>query len=375
MREHVRSVPAPAPAQSSHSSSAPDTGFARLRPLARGAFQAAVQCLGSDDYLRHHTLSKQLLSWSASFRPNLLYTQLASIGVMRLTFQLAYALRVPIAVHMMDDWPAVIYGHGLLRRQLRTRTDVGLRTIIDSATGRLAISDQMAIEYTGRYGHHWDVFHNPVDLRRWSNTQRSSWHLGDVFRLVYSGRIGPGIEASLFDVSRAVAALQGQERQLTFDIHSPHFDTADDRRFSGFQGVATHGAIADSAMPATLAKADALVLPFDFHGEAAAFARLSFPTKAPAYMASGTPVLVYAPSTHALTADASGRGWGYVVSDQSERALVDAISRLMRDEGLRTSLGRRALEEVEQRHNADIVRTRFATTLASAARPEPSSDA
>jgi len=40
--------------------------------------------------------------------------------------------------------------------------------------------------------------------------------------------------------------------------------------------------VEDERMPATLAGADLLVLPYDFAGRAARFACLSYPTKAPA---------------------------------------------------------------------------------------------
>jgi hypothetical protein len=216
----------------------------RLRAVAKMVFGTAARCLGSDDYLRPLCLSEQLLCWSTSFRPDLLYTQLASVGMIRLTMELASALDVPIAVHMMDDWPQVIYRHGLLGRQLRSQTDCGLRTIIDGAAARLAISDAMALEYAERYGHEWSVFHNPVDLARWSAAQKYSWRSADEFRLVYSGRIGAGIESSLLDICRAVATLRRKGRRLRFDIYSLHFDITNDPRFAGFQGVALYGAIA-----------------------------------------------------------------------------------------------------------------------------------
>lgn len=352
-----------APAQSGVAS-----GRAWLRSIAKAVFHAGVRGLGSDDYLRPLAVSEQLVAWSTTFRPDLIYTHLGSLSMIRLTLQLASALRKPVVVHMMDDWPEVIYRHGLMRRRLRARTDRGLRAIIDLAAARLSISEAMANEYAERYGHDWTVFHNPIDLVRWSKARRTCWDLTDGFQLLYSGRIGPGTESSLLDVSRAVALLRSRGRQVSFDIHSWYFDKTNDRRFADFEGVTTHGAIADSKMPAMLAQADTLVLPFDFHGEAATLFRLSFPTKAPGYMATGTPVLVYAPSTHAVAAEAASHGWGYVVSGPRIETLVQAISRLMDSEALRRELGLRAMKEVEERYDADEVRARLVATLSSVAR-------
>ncbi|MBN1460291.1 MAG: glycosyltransferase family 4 protein [Armatimonadetes bacterium] len=343
----------------------------RLRPAARSIFRAMVRSLGSDEFFRPLSVSEQFLSWSTSFQPDVVYTFLGNLSMIRLTLELAHTLRSPIAVHMMDDWPAVIYGRGLLGRRLRTRTDHELRTILDLAAARLAISEAMATEYAERYGHDWSAFHNPVDLQRWSEARRTSWYLQSEYRIVYSGRVGPGTESSLLDVSQAVAVLRRQGRRIRFDIWSPYFDHTDDSRFARFEGVSTHGAVTDSDMPATLARADTLVLPFDFHGRPATLFRLSFPTKAPGYMASGTPVLVYAPPTHAVALDAVSRGWGHVVSKPGVPSLVEAIVSLMDDEALRRTLGNCALKEVGERYDADTVRARFALTLSSAAAKAP----
>jgi glycosyltransferase involved in cell wall biosynthesis len=343
-------------------------GGTPLRPIAKAVFHAAVRFLGSDEYLRPLAASRQLISWAASLKPDLLYTQLASLSMIRLTIDLVQALSVPVALHMMDDWPEVVYRHGLLGRRLRNNTDRGLRAIIDTAAVRMAISEEMAREYTERYGQEWSVFHNPVDLARWSDVGRESRHVVADFRIVYSGRIGPGIDSSVLEVSRAVALLRRQGYRLRFDIHSLHFDRTVDHRFTDLPGVTVHGAVEESEMPATLAGADLLVLPFDFYGEAAAFARLSFPTKAPAYMASGTPVLVYAPRTHAVATNAETHGWGYVVGEPSVSVLADAIVRLMNDETLRSALAHRASKMAEEHYDAKIVRARFAAALSAAAR-------
>jgi glycosyltransferase involved in cell wall biosynthesis len=337
------------------------------RSAAKAVFHAGVRALGSDDYFRRLSPSEALLDWSQAFKPDLIYTFLGGLPMIRLTLELADRLKSPIALHIMDDWPQSIYRHGLLGWRLRAQNDRSLRAIVDRAAARLAISDAMANEYSKRYGRDWAVFHNPTDLERWSKVRRNSWGIGDEFKLVYSGRIGPGTEASLLDVSQAVALLRSEGRNVRLDVHSWYFDQTDDGRFSGFDGVAVHGAIPDADMPAVLAQADTLVLPFDFHGDAARLFRLSFPTKAPGYMASGTPVLVYAPPGHAVAEEASDSGWGYVVSEAGVSAVVGAIRRLMDDETLRQELGQKAIQEAEERYDSDSVRARFAATLNRAA--------
>ena len=341
-----------------------------LRPVAKKAFHGMVGLLGSDEYLRPVRASGALVSWAKAFQPDLLYTQLGTWGITRLALDLQAALGVPTALHMMDDWPEVLYRHGLLGRRLSRRLDRDLRTFIGDASACIAISDAMAREYETRYGREWTYFHNPVEPERWRTADAAGapGARGD-FTLVYSGRIGPGIESSVLDICRVVAGLRRQGRRVRLEIYSIHFDRTSDPRFAAFEGVGLHGAIPDANVAATLGAADILVLPFDFHGDAAAFARLSFPTKAPAYEATGVPILVYAPAGHAVAADAAARGWGYVVGEPDLGVLAAAITRLMDDGGLRSELSRRALADVAERHEAGVVRERFAATLAAAARP------
>jgi glycosyltransferase involved in cell wall biosynthesis len=354
----------------------------RLRPLAKKAFHGVIGLLGSDEYLRPIRPSERLVAWARSFAPDLLYTQLGTWGMTSLALELAAALNVPTVLHMMDDWPEVIYRHGLLSGRLKRDLDRDFRRFVDGASACMAISDAMAREYESRYGWEWTYFHNPVEPARWRvagaeagggnsagpATEAPAVRGGD-FTLVYSGRIGPGIEDSVLDICRVVAALRKDGRKVRFAIHSIHFDRGADPRFAAFDGVDLHGAIPDADMAATLGAADALALPFDFHGDAAAFARLSFPTKAPAYEATGVPILVYAPTGHAVAADAAARGWGFVVGEPDLPALAGAICRLMDDQELRQDLSRRALADVAARHEAGVVRARFAAALAAAAAP------
>jgi glycosyltransferase involved in cell wall biosynthesis len=368
-----------------------------LRSIPKNAFNGLARVLGSDEYLRRMKASDRLVSWARAFAPDLLYTQLGDLNMCRLVLGLGEALDVPIVLHMMDDWPAAIYRRGLLRNKLSRDTDRAVRRLVRGAAACIAISDAMAREYAARYGREWTYFHNPVEPERWRVAGADADSAGGEaspsgdpspsgaalasgagttagttagrdFTLVYSGRIGPGIESSVLDICGVVAGLRGQGRNVQLAIHSIHFDRGADPRFAGFDGVELHGAIPDADMAATLCAADALVLPFDFHGDAADFARLSFPTKAPAYEATGVPILVYAPAAHAVAADAAARGWGCVVGESDLGALAEAISRLMDDESLRSELSRKALADVAERHEAGAVRARFAATLAAAAR-------
>jgi hypothetical protein len=106
-----------------------------------------------------------------------------------------------------------------------------------------------------------------------------------------------------------------------------------------------------------------LVLPFNFEADSAEYMRLSMPTKAPAYMASGAPILVYGPSHIAPVRYAIREGWGHVVSTPGADAVAKAIADLADNQYLRESVAKRAQAIAALRHNAVRVRAEFQDLL------------
>jgi len=365
------SIPDPVPGpRMTPKTSAPTDGPPKgSLPISRRAVAAGVRILGGQEVLRSLSSSPRLVEWTRDLRPDLIYTQLASLGMIRLVTQLAERLELPIALHIMDDWPSTIYDGGLLGPHFRAETDRSFRAIVAHAAATMAISQRMADVYRVRYSREWDVFHNPVDIGKWTPTRRRDWSLRDTFRLIYAGRVGQGIESSLVDICLAVAALKRAGLNVHLDIFTPSQAASSALSLATYDGVSVHPAIEDDAMPETLASADLLVLPYDFTGRAAAFACLSYPTKAPAYMATGVPVLVYAPREHALAVDAREKRWALTVSTPGVGGVATAIRRLASDEDLRKGFAQRAVATCESLHDARAVRQRFRSVLARSALP------
>jgi len=340
---------------------------AGLALIARQAAHAGIDRLGGTDAVKSLACSRGVLKWVRDVRPDLVYTQLASLGMIRFVTQLAGRLGLPVAVHIMDDWPSVIYEQGLLAPRLRAATDRSFRALVANAAATLAISRPMADEYRQRYGRLWEVFHNPVDIDRWSVARRRDRSWKGTFRIVYAGRVGLGIESSIVDVCCAVQDLRRRGHTVCLDIFTPSATAAGQLRLGSFDGVEVRAAVEDERMPETLAGADLLVLPYDFAGKAAKFACLSYPTKAPAYMATGVPTLVYAPREHALALDAREKSWAYVIDAPGVDGVARGIQRLMAHRSLRDQLVVAAVATCESHHDAQVVRERFRATLARAA--------
>jgi hypothetical protein len=314
-------------------------------------------------------LTPVLESWIAAFRPELLYTILGSIGMMELVDSVRTRFRLPMAVHFMDDWSEQLYRGGILAPLPNARMRGLLRRLVGAARARLAIGDAMAEAYARRYGVPFTPFQNAVDLDAVPD-RADAGSIGSPCRVLYVGSIFANAQAqSLIDIARAVAGLAARGRAIRLDIHSPRHLA---ERFRGAleisPAVALHDTIVDDdEFFRAIAAADVLVLPVNFDDESMRLIRYSMPTKLPAYLACGTPVLAYGPSGIAQIDDAESQGWGLVVNARGEDTLAAALTRLTEDAALRRALSQRARALAEARHDVRTVRGGFQAALATAA--------
>jgi glycosyltransferase involved in cell wall biosynthesis len=341
----------------------------RQNHMAARPWLNPVRRIVGDAIPKHVRLSGALLQWVHDFRPRLLYGFLGSLDQMSLIRSLARHFRIPMAIHMMDDWPSVLYSRGLLKPFARPMAEEQLRLTLAEAAVRMGICEEMCQEYQRRYGHAFVPFQNTLDLQQWVPFSRTQWSSGNPFVVRYAGSIvADGQRQSLLDICIAVdqLALSGQKIQMW--IHSPSQETAylRSQRFDS-SCINIVGPPNPAEIAALLAQADVLVLPYNFDVRSEKYVRLSLPTKAPAYMISGTPILVYAPDTLATARYAMREQWGLVVATQGINGLQAALRSLMEDEPCRRRFGERAQQVARARHDAAVVRPAFWRTLSEAA--------
>jgi len=319
-----------------------------------------------DGIPRSVKITDRLARWLDAFRPDLLYGFLGSMAQIRLVRELARTLGIPVAIHIMDDWPSVLYRRGLLGPLLRRVVQREFDAVLRDARLRLGICEDMCAEYRLRYGYPFFPFHNALDVDEWLPHAKRDWRPGSPFVVRYVGSIvADGQRDALRDVCDGVASLRASGADIEMWVHAPRAHAAylHDGRFprEGLHLVDPPGAGIVSRL---LAEADLLVLPFNFDTRSARYLRFSMPTKVPAYMVSGTPILVYGPPEIAIARYARRDGWGHLVTTVGIQALRKALQWLMDDQAARELLGRRAHELARQRHDAADVRSRFQAVLA-----------
>jgi len=311
----------------------------------------------------------RVLDWVRGFDPEVIYSQATAYPMYTwwLPRWLSRDLNLPLVNHIMDDWPAAQEREWLpLYRQIMAPVSRRhLRALFDAAACNLAICQQMADAFSARYGTPFVPFHNTIDLENWAEPRTNYGRQNGEFRVVYLGALADDNQVhSLRDVAVAVSSMaqRGIGISLTVytgEIYKGHYH----QYLDGLSAVSHGGTVAREDLCICLAAADLLVVPVNFDEQSLMNIQYSMPTKVPEYMASGTPVLVYAPAHVPAAQYARKEGWGYVVDQRDRSVLEQSLLELLRSEELRARLGTRGRELAVRNHDARVVRKQFRQLL------------
>jgi len=329
---------------------------------------AGIDGLGVLDELRSLRMSPPLRAWIRGFAPDVVYSQLGNLPMMSLVEQIIDEFDCPLALHIMDDWPSFLYRSGALQGVVRADMERRMRSLTNRAASLLTISDAMAAEYEARYGRAFLSFHNPVDLKHWDELAAAyrvvpSSSADRPLHIVYAGRVGTGNADSVLDVAEIVSEMSSRGERIAMQVNTPDADTPVAIRIAEYPGVVVTPGGEYARVPSLMEAADILLLPLDFDERSVRLMRLSMPTKVSEYLASGRPVLTYAPRGSATADYARGDEWSIVVDERDPAALRRALESLIHDDALRRDMGTRARQCAVENHDAGRVRTQFRAAL------------
>jgi glycosyltransferase involved in cell wall biosynthesis len=324
-------------------------------------YDLLLHFFGLFHYSRNLKTSNEFLNWINEFKPDIIYTQLASYELIKFVSKLNDITNVPIAIHIMDDWPTTISKSGILQKYWRNKIDNEFRSLLDKTSIFLSISQGMTSEYKKRYNKDFKIYHNPIKIENWDYCPNIELLQNDYFRILYTGRIGVANNQSIIDICRVVYSKLNVMNIELYIYTNDDCNMID--RYLVENRIIKRSFVPHNEMPELLSSYHLLLLPLDFSKRGIEFAKYSFPTKASEYMISGTPILVFAPQETALCIHAKEHRWAYVVDDNNDEQIVRAIENLMTNESLRRALGHTAREFAINNFDAEIVRENFRKVL------------
>ncbi len=336
------------------------------KTVFRKAYDKIIFSSGLIHYRSAFIISPDFLGWVRSFNPEIIYSQLSSLEEIRIVTALHKELKLPIAIHIMDDWPNTIGRRYFPRVIWNKIIQQEFLYLLSKANVLLSISEAMSEEYFKRYGLKFVPFHNPITIEKWLPHSKTNWEIEGKFKILYSGRIGRANGKAILFMASIINEMNLRAESVCLDIYTPDNNNKYANSISSLVGVSVKKTVDYKEMPSLLASYDLLFLPLDFDGDGIRFARLSMPTKTSEYMISGTPILIYSPEETAVAKFFSNNNCGYCVTHQSKEELKKAIQFLISNEGYRKEISSNAVKLAKEKFDDVKVRAEFRRVLLTA---------
>lgn len=308
-------------------------------------------------------LPAKLRKWVATFRPDVVYSPAGRVRLLKLVNAVASFGGCPAVIHFLDDWPGVMYTDGQCAGLARWILGQQVRRALRSAGGGFCIGEDMAEEYTRRYGGQYESFMNCVD-RGWfeSGTLTSGDRQTSALRFLYTGGLHLGRDYVLSRILQALSALHREGERIEFSVCTPAIDVERGRALVAGFPFATATTLSPGEVMGEVRKCDVVIHVESFEPHFAKFTRLSVSTKIPEYLAAGKPVLAVGPECLASMRHLQLSQGAIRVVAPDGLALLAATRELL-NAACRALLGANGRKFAMQHHEAHRVRERFRLAL------------
>lgn len=293
------------------------------------------------------------------FAPDVIYTTMGSYAVHKIVLYLSKEMRIPVVIHVMDDWIVAKNNYGLLsllQGWLIRRTFADLLRV---SSTRYVISEGMKLAYEQRYGYRFNVLGNVIE-DAWIN-KGDIRESREVLSIGYVGSFTDNSQREpIEDVVNAVAALNRSDGESKFKLSlfvTPATHQYATKCFAGHADVEVGMAPVDDVdFYRLLAGFDLLLLPSSFTGHSREYIKYSVPAKFYSYLAAGVVVLYYGDSASEQIRLAIQNGLGLVVTDRSPGVIQDALRRFAKDRPAAQDCLERQYNFIKKNHDANVIR-------------------
>jgi glycosyltransferase involved in cell wall biosynthesis len=307
--------------------------------------------------------NKNLVQWIREVNPEIIYAHGSDLSFMRVALLCRSTLRIPLCLHMTDDFPSILYHDSIARPIMKPIVRTTFEKLVRAADICLGTGEAMRLSYLAQYAKNFEPMYMYDYAARYNDRPPKldlSCHV-----IVCIGSLGIDRWRSLCDVAAAVRNLRLDGKKVLIKAYASHVPEEAARRLRGLDEVEWHPCPKDNDVPSVLASADVLLLTEGFTNYAKRYAKLSISTKAHLYMMAKRPILVYGPAYVGVVEYARNEKWGLVVDQQRTSALVNAVSHLLSNSTLIKRLLTQCARVLEQNHSESRVKAQFHGALLS----------
>ena len=332
------------------------------KTLVNSFFHPTLKYIGLYHCLSKIKLSDNFRTWLKNYDPDILYVQVTEREEILFANDLHTYLKIPMIIHVMDDWPSTISDSGIFRTYWHKKIDLEFKLLLSKASLLMSISDEMALEYKNRYGKKFITFHNPIDIKFWKQHQKSNYELSKNLTLLYAGRIGLGIDSSLKLVAKAIDMVNQKFKiSMKFILQTKEKS----KWFNNYSCIEHRSFVSYNDLPKKFSEADFLILPYDFSPKDIKFIKYSMPTKVPEYMITGTPIIIFSPGETAIVKYSKRFDFAEVVIENDATLLRDTIMYLIINKERRIQISEKAKHIAEDSYNSIDIRKKFKEAIIS----------
>jgi hypothetical protein len=342
----------------------------------RSLWRLLARHTGRGDLLKRFKPSPELNDFVTQFRPDLIYCEPTDLITIQLVDHIATLSRAGVVLHVYDDWLPRLRIRGALNKIYERLARRRFEDLVRRAVLRLAIGEAMAKDLSHRYQQPFLSFQNCPEPELWiaNGNRRASRNGSFTFRFVgvmYSRGNTRALELFAASVQRLGDLLPVAP---IFEIWTN--STSMRRYANGFSGFSRTRFAPVPGDAETVAKlygtADALVIAYDTPDNEFAWLHSSMPTKLPAYMLSGTPIVAVAPADFAVTQFLLRRQCAFIYEGGiAVEPVAQWLAKISTDHVLQREIALRAREVALKEMVAGVVRPTFQRHLKEAAGVKP----
>ena len=307
------------------------------------------------------------------FAPDVIYTTMGSYAVNKIVLYLSRKMRIPVVIHVMDDWVVAKNNHGflsLLQGWLIRRTFADLLRV---SSLRYVISEGMKLAYEQRYGYRFEVLGNVVEAS-WISRGEISGNR-EVVSIGYVGSFTDNSQRDpIEDVVKAISELNRSDCKYKFSLSlyvTPATYQYATKCFSDNADVEVGVApVEDESFYGLLGGFDMLLLPSSFSGPSREYIKYSIPAKFYSYLAAGAVVLYYGDSGSEQIRLAIHNNLGLVVTDRSSKAIQGALQKFVENRLEAQACLDRQYDFIINNHDANVIRQAMYRSLGECLYPE-----
>lgn len=288
----------------------------------------------------------KLLKEVKEFKPDYIYTMGGSILSLKLALYFSKKLDRKIIVHFMDNWQDTMYNNSILLWPCRRSLVSVLNKVYKRMDKGLTISDKMADEYSNRWNKEHIAIMNIVDD---DLNMPEPFKNKDIIKIAYVGGLHLERWKTLLEISNLVERINDiNHRKISLEVYTSENNRSLYKDLFKNKYTEFKGSVAHSEVKSVYKSVDILLHMESFNPSIRDFIKYSISTKISEYMASGKPIILYAPPDLALSEYIKNTNSGIVCSNSCD--FVDALKRLSESPDIRYEYGFNGIATVKKQH-------------------------